>query len=220
MESAPSVTQTKKSDGSAATRQTLTITDNRTGKSYEVPITHDTIRAADLRQIKVEAYGFRHDELRSGLHEHRLLHQYGHLHRRRRRASCAIAATPSSNSPKRAPILEIAYLLLYGELPNADQLKTWTYDITHHTFIHENIKKFIDGFHYDAHPMGMLISTIGALSTFYHDAKDIFRRRVAQKADLSPYRQDADHRGFRLSPLASACPMCIPTTISATPATS
>ena len=75
---------------------------------------------------------------------------------------------------ERSTYLETAYLLLRGELPTRDQLKDFTYHITHHTFIHESIKKFLDGFHYDAHPMGMLISTVAALSTFYPDAKDIF----------------------------------------------
>src|SRR6202022_972545 len=77
--------------------------------------------------------------------------------------------------------LETAYLLLRGELPTATQLKDFTYHISHHTFVHESIKKFLDGFHYDAPPMGMLISTIAALSTFYHDAKDVFNADSRRK---------------------------------------
>ena len=86
----------------------------------------------------------------------------------------ATAAIRSSRSPKRAPILETAYLMLYGELPNKAQLEDWTHNITYHSIIHENIKKLIDGFHHDAHPMGILVSTVGALSTFYPEAKKIF----------------------------------------------
>src|SRR5260370_16812272 len=80
---------------------------------------------------------------------------------------------PIEDLAEKSTYLETAYLLLHGELPTSSQLEDWTYNVTHHTFIHESIKKFLDGFHYDAHPMGMMISTIAALSTFYHDPKDI-----------------------------------------------
>ena len=91
-------------------------------------------------------------------------------------ASCATAATRSSSWPRSRRILEVAYLLLNGELPDRRRSSAqWTHDVTHHTFIHENMRKrFMDGFHYDAHPMGMLVSAVAALSTFYNDAKDIF----------------------------------------------
>ena len=88
---------------------------------------------------------------------------------------------PIEELAEKSTYLETAYLLLHGELPTAAQLKDWTYNVTHHTFIHESIKKFLDGFHYDAHPMGMMISTIAALSTFYHDAKDIFNAESRRK---------------------------------------
>ena len=101
---------------------------------------------------------------------------------------------------EKSTYLETAYLLLHGELPTKSQLKDWTYHVTHHTFIHESIKKFLDGFHYDAHPMGMLISTVAALSTFYPDAKRHLQSRFAPEADLSADRQDADARGVCLSP--------------------
>src|SRR5713226_9187695 len=108
----------------------------------------------------------RHDELRSGLQQHGILHQRGY---------------PIEDLAEKSTYLETAYLLLNGELPTATQLKDWTYNVTHHTYIHESIKKFLDGFHYDAHPMGMTISTIAALSTFYHDAKDIFSAESRNK---------------------------------------
>ena len=88
---------------------------------------------------------------------------------------------PIEELAERSTYLETAYLILYGELPTRTQLEDWTYHVTHHTFIHESIKKFLDGFHYDAHPMGMMISTIAALSTFYPDAKDIFDAESRRK---------------------------------------
>src|SRR5262244_964801 len=180
MESAPTATQARKSETSGMARETLTITDNRTGKSYEVPITHGTIRAMDLRQIKVDSKEFgmiSYDPAFSNT------------------ASCISRITyidgdagilryrgyPIEELAEKSTYLETAYLLLHGELPTADQLKNWTYHITHHTFIHESIKKFLDGFHYDAHPMGMMISTIAALSTFYHDAKEILNEESRRK---------------------------------------
>src|SRR6201988_3676634 len=154
-------------------RDSLTITDNRNGRQYEVPIKHDTIRAIDLRPIKIDPSDFgmmSYDPAYSNT------------------ASCISKITFIDGNKgilryrgysieelsEKSTYLETAYLLLYGELPTKSQLADWTYHITHHTFIHESIKKFIDGFHYDAHPMGMLISTVAALSTFYPDAKDIF----------------------------------------------
>ena len=161
---------------SAAHRDSLTITDNRTGKTYEVPITDDTIRAIDLRQIKVNADDFGMMSYDPAFNN---------------TASCISKITfidgdkgilryrgyPIEDLAEKSTYLETAYLLLHGELPNRTQLKDWTYHVTHHTFIHESIKKFLDGFHYDAHPMGMLISTIAALSTFYPDAQRHFQTR-------------------------------------------
>jgi citrate synthase len=152
---------------------TLTITDNRTGRQYQIPIENGTIRAMDLRQIKVSDEDF-------GLISYDPAFT--------NTASCKSRITfidgdkgilcyrgyPIEQLAERSTYLETAYLILHGELPSEAQLKEWTWNITHHTFIHENIKKFIDGFHYDAHPMGMLIGTVGALSTFYPDAKHIF----------------------------------------------
>src|ERR1700722_18555412 len=181
MDSAASTaTQPKKAQDPTASRQSLTITDNRTGKSYEVPVTNGAIRAMDLRQIKVDPADF-------GMMSYDPAYN--------NTASCISRVTyidgdagilryrgyPIEELAEKSTYLETAYLLLHGELPNAEQLKDWTYNITHHTFIHESIKKFLDGFHYDAHPMGMLISTIAALSTYYHDSKDIFSKESRQK---------------------------------------
>ncbi len=154
-------------------RDSLTITDNRTGKTYELPVEHDSIRAADLRQIKVHE-----DDFGMVAYDPAFTNT----------ASCISRITyidgdkgileyrgyPIEELAEKSSYLETAYLILYGELPTRSQLEEWTWHITHHTFIHESIKKFLDGFHYDAHPMGMLISTVAALSTFYPDAKDIF----------------------------------------------
>ena len=173
MGSALPTTQTKTAEESSSRRETLTITDNRTGRSYEIPITHDTIRASDLRKIKV-------DEAEFGMMSYDPAFS--------NTASCISRITyidgdkgimryrgyPIEELAEKSTYLETAYLLLNGELPNATQLKDWQYHVTHHTYIHESIKKFLDGFHYDAHPMGMLISTIAGLSTFYPDSKHIF----------------------------------------------
>jgi len=157
----------------ATRRETLTITDNRTGKQYEVPVEHDTIRAIDLRQIKVNQ-----DEFGMMTYDPAYTNT----------ASCISRITfidgdkgilryrgyPIEELAEKSTYLETAYLILHGELPTSAQLEDWTYHVTHHTFIHESIKKFLDGFHYDAHPMGMVISAVAALSTFYPDAKNIF----------------------------------------------
>jgi citrate synthase len=156
--------------GSAA--ETLTVTDNRTGATYEIPIVDETIRATDLRQIKVNEDDF-------GL----MTYDPAFMNT----ASCRSSITfldgdrgvleyrgyPIEQLAEKSSFLEVAYLLVFGELPNQQQLDSWVHDITHHTFVHENVKSFIDGFRYDAHPMGMLQSGVGALSTFYPEAKDI-----------------------------------------------
>jgi citrate synthase len=154
-------------------RESLTVTDNRTGKTYELPITNDTIRALDLRQIKVKPDDFGMMAYDPAFTNTALCYSKvtfidgdkGILQYR---------GYPIEELAERSTYLETAYLLLNGELPTKAQLEDWTYHVTQHTFIHESIKKFLDGFHYDAHPMGMMISAIGALSTFYPDAKDIF----------------------------------------------
>jgi citrate synthase len=152
--------------------ETLTIIDNRTGKKYEVPIRNGAIKATDLFQIKVTD-----DE---GL----VSYDPGFMNT----ASCQSKITyidgdrgilryrgyPIEQLAEQSNYLETAFLILYGELPTRSQLADWTHNITYHSIIHENIKKLIDGFHHDAHPMGILVSTVGALSTFYPEAKRIF----------------------------------------------
>ncbi len=151
---------------------TLTITDNRTGKLYEVPITDDTIRALDLRQIKVKD-----DDFGMMTYDPAFMNT----------AACRSAITyidgdrgllryrgyPIEQIADKATFLEVAYLLFEGELPNQAQLDKWTQDIRYHTYVHTNLIKFLEGYRYDAHPMGMLLGIVGGLSTFYPDAKDI-----------------------------------------------
>jgi len=153
-------------------KDTLTITDNRNGKSYEIPVQQGTIRAMDLRQIKVTD-----DEFGMMSYDPAFMNT----------ASCKSKITfidgdkgilryrgyPIEQLSERCSYLEVAYLILHGELPTRAQLDDWVWNITHHTMIHESIKKFMDGFRYDAHPMGILVGTVGALSTFYPDAKQV-----------------------------------------------
>ena len=161
-------------------RETLTITDNRTGKTCEIPIKDGAIRAMDLRQIKKDAKDFgtlSYDPAfnNTALCKSRITFIDGDAGILRYRGY------PIEELAEKSTYLETAYLILHGELPHAKQLEEWSYHITHHTFIHESIKKFLDGFHYDAHPMGMMISTIAALSTFYPEAKDIFNEESRRK---------------------------------------
>ncbi len=159
---------------------TLSITDNRTGKQYDLPIENGTIKAMDLRQIKTSESDF-------GL----MTYDPAFMNT----ASCKSRITfidgdegileyrgyPIDQLAEKSTYLEVAYLLLNGALPTEKQLKDWKRNITNHTFINENIKKVIDGFHYNAHPMGMFEATLGALSTFYPDAKDIFNQELRYK---------------------------------------
>jgi citrate synthase len=150
----------------------LAVKDHRTGREYELPIHNGAIRALDLRQIKVDANDF-------GL----ISHDPGFTNT----ASCESRITmidgdrgilryrgyPIEELAEKSSFLEVAYLILHGELPTKEQLTAWTWNITRHTTIHENVKKFVDGFQYDAHPMGMLVSTVAALSTSYRDARSV-----------------------------------------------
>jgi citrate synthase len=161
--------------------QNLTITDNRTGKAYMLPIENGTVRAMDLRQIKTDA-----DDFGLMSYDPALMNT----------ASTKSAITfidgnkgileyrgyPVEQLAEKCEFLQVAYLILFGELPNEEQLTAWTYDITHHTFIHENIKTLMQAFRYDAHPMGMFISTVAALSTFYPEANKVAdaENRLAQ----------------------------------------
>ena len=152
--------------------QSLTVRDNRTGQEFELPITDGTIRAADLGKIKAE-------DDQPGL----AVYDPGFTNT----ASCRSAVTyidgdrgileyrgyPIEQLAESSTFLEVAYLLLHGELPKKDAYEQWVHEITYHTFVHENVKNFMHGFRYDAHPMGMLMASVGALSTFYPDASDI-----------------------------------------------
>jgi citrate synthase len=165
-------TQEATVDGARAGAESLSVTDNRTGQSYELEITDGTIRAMDLREIKVSEKDF-------GLMSYDPAFT--------NTASCRSAITyidgeagilqhrgiPIEQLCERSSYLEVAYLLVFGELPTEPQLERWVFDVTHHTFVHEDIKQFLQGFRYDAHPMGMLLAGVGALSTFYPDAKQI-----------------------------------------------
>ncbi len=153
-------------------KDSLTITDNRTNKTYEIPIADGTIRGMDLRQIKTSDDDF-------GLMSYDPAFT--------NTASCRSAVTyidggkgilryrgyPIDQLAEQATYLEVAYLLINGELPTKAQLEEWTTDIASHTFVHENVKSFMSGFRYDAHPMGMFVGSVGALSTFYPDAKEV-----------------------------------------------
>jgi citrate synthase len=168
------------SQGSAKSRESLSITDNRTGKSYEVPIKDGAIHAVDLRQIKTGPDDFGMMTYDPAFNNtaaciSRITYIDGD------KGILRYRGYPIEVLAEKSTYLETAFLILHGELPTKSQLSDWAYHISHHTFIHESTKKFLDGFHYDAHPMGMLISTIAALSTFYPDAKDIFNEESRRK---------------------------------------
>ena len=151
--------------------ETLTIVDNRNGKSYEIPIRAGAIRAMDLRQIRTgpEDFGLlSYDPAFTNTAStiSRITEIDGD------RGILRYRGYPIEELAERSSYLETAYLLLHGELPTVEALDAWVYEITHHTWVHENLKKFMDGFHHDAHPMGMLVSAVAALSTFYPEAKD------------------------------------------------
>ena len=152
---------------------TLTITDDRTGKQYELAIENETIKALDLRKIKVADDDFglmTYDPafMNTASTKSRITFIDGD------KGILEYRGYPIDELAEKSSYPEVAYLLLHGELPTEAQLKDWRWNITHHTFINENIKKVLDGFHYNAHPMGMFIAMLGALSTFYPDAKEIF----------------------------------------------
>ncbi|HEY1624708.1 MAG TPA: citrate synthase [Streptosporangiaceae bacterium] len=162
------------------TTDVLRVTDSRTGRSYELPIVDGAIRATDLRQIKTSEDDF-------GL----LSYDPAFMNT----ASCRSAITfidgdkgilryrgyPIEELAQRSSFLDVAWLLLNGELPSKEDSASWAHEISHHTYVHENVKKFIDGFHHDAHPMGILVSTVAALSTFYPEANRVHDPAVARK---------------------------------------
>ncbi|HEY5614945.1 MAG TPA: citrate/2-methylcitrate synthase, partial [Bacteroidota bacterium] len=160
---------------------TLTITDNRTGKQYEVPIDNDTIKAIDLRKIKEKDDDFgmmAYDPafMNTASVKSKITFIDGDKGILRYRGYPIEQLAEHSTS-----FLQVAYLLLYGDLPNQKQREEWRANVKNHTFIHENVKKLMEGFRYDAHPMGMFIRTMAALSTFYPEAKNIFDEETRQK---------------------------------------
>jgi citrate synthase len=164
-------------NGTAPDEGTLTVTDNRTGQSYELPIQDGTVRGMDFRQIKADDQDF-------GL----MVYDPAYMNT----ASCRSSITyidgdagilqhrgyPIEQLCEHSTYLEVAYLLINGRLPNSAELQSWVEEITVHTFVHENVKDFMQGFRYDANPMGMLVASVGALSTFYPDANKIHDERI------------------------------------------
>jgi citrate synthase len=164
--------QTETDGAKGSGKDTLSVTDNRTGETYELEVTDGTIRATELRSIKVSE-----DDFGVMAYDPAFMNT----------ASCRSAITyldgengvleyrgyPIEQLAEKSTYLEVAYLLVYGELPDAKQLQDWIDEITIHTFVHENVKEFMHGFRHDAHPMGMLLGSVGALSTFYPDANNI-----------------------------------------------
>src|SRR3982074_3665881 len=167
------------SGNGAPARQTLTVTDNRTGSTYELAVSDGTVRALDLREIKTGEGDF-------GL----MSYDPAYMNT----ASCRSEITciggeagilqhrgyPIEQLCEHSSYLEVAYLLINGELPTRSELEDWVHEITIHTFVHENIKDFMQGFRYDANPMGMLVASVGALSTFYPDANQIHDEGLRQ----------------------------------------
>ena len=164
-------TESNSTPGSA-THETLTVRDNRTGQEYEVPILDGSIKAADMGKIRV-------NEDNPGL----AVYDPGFVNT----ASCRSSVTfidgekgileyrgyPIEQLAEKSTYLEVAYLLIHGELPTKEQYDSWVHEITYHTFVHENVRRFMEGFRYDAHPMGMLLASVGALSTFYPESRNI-----------------------------------------------
>ena len=147
---------------------TITITDDRTGKTVTVPIAGGVVPAAAVRELDPSLFIYDPAYMQTAACKSAITYLDGEAGILRYRGY------PIEQLAEKSTYLEVAYLLLNGELPTAPQLTQWNHDVTHHTFIHENMRKrFVDGFHYDAHPMGMLISSMAALGTFYNDAKDI-----------------------------------------------
>src|SRR5262249_44829750 len=191
----PTTMTTKPETTDTPMADTLTIVDNRTGKKYDLPIQDGTIRAMDLRQIKAGPEDF-------GL----MTYDPAFMNTANTRSAITYIdgdkgillyrGYPIEQLAENSNYLETAYLILFGELPTEAQLQSWTREITLHTMLHENIKKFMEGFRYDAHPMGIFISTVGALSTLNPDAKNIFdpnsrrlqtRRLIAKVPGIAAY---------------------------------
>jgi citrate synthase len=165
-------------------KDTLTITDNRTGKSYEVPVENGTIRAIDLRKIRVSDDDFglmSYDPafMNTASCKSRITYIDGD------KGILEYRGYPIEELAEKSTYLETAYLVVFGELPTRAQLDDWVHQITIHTYVHEDLKKMIDAFRYDAHPMGTFVAALGGLSTFYPEGKDVFDK---EKRLLQIYR--------------------------------
>jgi citrate synthase len=159
--------------------ETITIIDDRTGKQVTVPITNGVFPAAAVRELDPSLFIYDPAYMQTAACKSSITYLDGDNGILRYRGY------PIEQLAEKSTFLEVAYLLLNGELPNAEQLKQWTLDITHHTFVHENMRKrFLDGFHYDAHPMGMYVSSMAALGTFYPEAKEVGDASVRAKQIL------------------------------------
>jgi len=186
---------TPASEEGIVTEQSLTVRDNRTGKDYDLAITDGTIRAADLKQISAS-------DGDGGL----ATYDPGFVNTASTRSSVTFIdgdkgileyrGYPIEQLAEQSNYLEVAYLLVNGALPNKAEYEAWVHDVTYHTFVHENLKTFMQGFRYDAHPMGMLLASVGALSTFYPESRDIFdeesralqiRRLIAKMPTLGAF---------------------------------
>ncbi len=156
--------------------ESITIMDNRTGESIEIPITDGGVSAAEWAKLLPGIWFYDPGLMTTAAAESSITYIDGD------EGKLEYRGYPIEQLADRSTYLEVAYLLLHGELPNQDQLDEWTHEITYHTFIHENVRKrFLEGFHYDAHPMGILVSAVAALSTFYPEAKDIFDPDIRYK---------------------------------------
>ena len=159
--------------------ETITITDDRTGKTVTVPITGGVFPATAIRELDPSLYIYDPSYMQTAACKSSITYLDGD------KGILRYRGYPIEQLAQHSTYLEVAYLLLNGELPNAVQLAQWKDDVTHHTFIHENMRKrFVDGFHYDAHPMGMMVSSLAALGTFYNDAKDIHNKDCRDKQIL------------------------------------
>src|SRR5256884_1467789 len=187
---------------------TLTITDNRTGKRYDLPIEHDAIRATDLAQIRVapgEPGLVSYDPalINTAACKSKVSYIDGE------RGILRYRGYPIEELAEKSSFLETAYLIVKGELPTTSHFKMWQRNITMHTLVHESVRHFIEGFRYDAHPMGILIATVGALSTFYPEAKHVTdlesrrgqaRRPVGEMPTIAPPPPPPTPGGARASP--------------------
>ena len=184
--------------------QSITVTDNRTGESREIPIVDGGVAASEWSKVLPGVWFYDPGFMTTAMAESSITYIDGDAGILRYRGY------PIEQLAEKSTYVEVAYLLLHGELPNAQQAAAWEKEITYHTYIHENVRKrFLEGFNYDAHPMGMLVSAIAALSTYYKEAKDPRRPRDPRQADRPSYRQDA-HPGRGGPSLQRRHALCLP----------